>query len=205
MTAVVVSNKKRGVFWRALGEIFKMMSHFPDKSSLTHPDSEQSSIEPTGASFIRCFAIISLLKINIGGTKLPVALMQQTTVVFVPLSPLVATATLALPRFARILESLATVEIPVSSMLYILEGSIAKKGSRLLKNFSTAILLKAVARFINVPFGSRTEISGCLFIKAANQSFPAICARRLNLCETPVFSASYEIKKGVTVKRLTSF
>ena len=94
--------------------------------------------------------------------------MQQITVVLVPLSPLVATATLALQRFARILESLANVEIPVSSTLYILEESIAKKGSRLLRNFSTDILLKVVARFIDVPSGSQTEISGCLFIKAAN-------------------------------------
>ena len=53
--------------------------------------------------------------------------MQQTTVVLVPLSSLMPTATLALPRFARILESLATVETPVSSTLYILEESIAKK------------------------------------------------------------------------------
>ena len=135
MTAVVVSNKKHGVFRRALGKIFKMNELFSNKSSLIDPDSEQSSIEPTGASFIRCSAFLSLLKINIGGTKLPVALMQQITVVLVPLSPLVATATLALPRFARILESLATVEIPVSSTLYILEGSIARKGSRLFKNF----------------------------------------------------------------------
>ena len=118
--------------------------------------------------------------------------MQQTTVVLVPLSPLVLTATLALPRFARILESLATVEIFVSSMF------------KVVKKFSHSYFLKAVARFIDVPSGSRTEIFGCLFIKAANYSFSAICACRLNLCETPVFSASYEIKKRVTVKRLTS-
>ena len=128
MTAVVVSNKTNGIFRRAFGEIFKMNEPFSKQDFINPFRFGIISNKPDRRiAFVRCSAILSLLKINIGGTKLPVALMQQTTVVLVPRSPLLPTATLALPHFARILESLATIETPVSSTLYILEGLIAKK------------------------------------------------------------------------------
>lgn len=91
---------------------------------------------------------------------MPVALIQQITVVFVPLSPLVMAPTRFFPLLAKIFAGFATVEMSVSSTLKILAGGKAEYGSKLSKNNFIAVSLNALALFIDVPSGRRIDISG---------------------------------------------
>ena len=67
-------------FWKCCRNVMKL-------SSVIHPDFVPAPILPTGAPLTKCLWYLTLGKVIIGGSAVPMALTTQATVTNSPLSP----------------------------------------------------------------------------------------------------------------------
>lgn len=95
------------------------------QSSTTHPDFELLYMEPGGPPFSYASVIRMEGKMSNGGMNLPVALLEQQTTKFVPLSQLVAAPTCFWPLGVSILPGPWTVVILDLKTLNILFECLA--------------------------------------------------------------------------------
>ncbi len=155
----------------------KSFMYLKKRSVSIQPLSETLPIVPGGARSTSSRFIRFRLKIMSGGTKVPVVLIAQITVVVCPRSPLITDASTHFPLGAITFTGLCTQAMPVSSQLKIWWGSKlfdSKSCSKFADYLYTEALFNPETLFRAIASGFLRDKVFCFFKKPSTKSLPAI-------------------------------